>query len=81
MIPTGEITPTENTPFDFNSPHPIGTLIEEAHEQLQLASGYDHNFVLETQPGNPTCIAQVEEPNSGRSMEFYRCTGSTILLR
>lgn len=69
MIPTGEIAETSDTPFDFNSPQPIGARIDAPHPQLQLAGGYDHNFVLETQPGKPHGIARVEEPESGRTME------------
>lgn len=71
MIPTGEIADTANTPFDFNTPTEIGARIGDAHEQLQLGGGYDHNFVLETQPGKPTRIARVEEPESGRTMEVF----------
>lgn len=71
MIPTGEIADTANTPFDFNTPSEIGARIGDAHEQLQLGGGYDHNFVLETQPGKPTRIARVEEPESGRTMEVF----------
>ncbi|CAI8322531.1 MAG: Aldose 1-epimerase [Opitutia bacterium UBA7350] len=71
MIPTGEQAETENTPFDFKNPKPIGSCIDKPHPQLQSAGGYDHNFVLETQPGKPSAIAQVIEPNSGRSMHVY----------
>ena len=47
LIPTGEIAPVAGTPFDFTTPHRIGDRIEGDAEQLRLAGGYDHNFVLE----------------------------------
>jgi len=45
-IPTGEIRPVEDTPFDFRMPKTIGRDIESQDEQLILAKGYDHTFVL-----------------------------------
>ncbi|MBQ7736291.1 MAG: galactose mutarotase [Oscillospiraceae bacterium] len=46
LIPTGEIRPVEGTPFDFRTAHAVGRDIGEDAEQLHLAGGYDHNFVL-----------------------------------
>ena len=69
MIPTGELAEVCGSPFDFNTPHAIGARINAANEQLQLAGGYDHNYVLQTETGNPNSIARVEEPESGRTME------------
>lgn len=45
-IPLGELQPVEGTPFDFRTPTAIGARIEEKHTQLEVAQGYDHNFVL-----------------------------------
>lgn len=46
MIPTGEILPVDNTPFDLRSPLRISEGIHSTHEQIVLTDGYDHNFVL-----------------------------------
>lgn len=46
-IPTGELAPVTGTPMDFTAPMPIGARIESDFEQLKLAGGYDHNFVLD----------------------------------
>src|SRR5512133_1734937 len=46
-LPTGEIRPVSGTPFDFTSPHTIGERIGEKYEQLEIAGGYDHNYVLD----------------------------------
>ena len=37
----------KGTPFDFNQPTAIGLRIGEDDEQLKLAKGYDHNWVLD----------------------------------
>jgi aldose 1-epimerase len=50
LIPTGAIVPVAGTPFDFRSFHTIGSRIGDASapqgDQLVLAHGYDHNWVL-----------------------------------
>jgi aldose 1-epimerase len=69
LIPTGELAPVADTPFDFRSPHTIGERIDRANEQLRFAQGYDHNFVLDTGGGALTLAATVLEPQSGRELE------------
>jgi aldose 1-epimerase len=46
QIPTGVIAPVQGTPFDFTTPHTIGSRINLDNEQLLIAQGYDHNWVL-----------------------------------
>jgi aldose 1-epimerase len=46
QIPTGVIAPVAGTPFDFRTPHTIGSRINEDNQQLLIAQGYDHNWVL-----------------------------------
>jgi aldose 1-epimerase len=69
LIPTGELKPVGGTPFDFRQPTPIGLRINEPDEQLRLAIGYDHNFVLDGRPGEPLLAARVAEPVNGRVLE------------
>ena len=45
-IPTGELAPVDGTPMDLRLPQPIGARIDEPFRQLELAGGYDHNWVL-----------------------------------
>jgi aldose 1-epimerase len=66
LIPTGELKPVEDTPFDFRSPHPVGERIEADDPQLHLGHGYDHNFVLDHAPGQLAEAAEVYEPATGR---------------
>jgi aldose 1-epimerase len=66
MIPTGEIRKVAGTPFDFTTPHKIGERINENYEQINLARGYDHNYVLDNKE---EVDVTVYDPVSGRVME------------
>jgi aldose 1-epimerase len=46
IIPVGQYLPVENTPFDLRNEVPIGKMIDADHEQITLAKGYDHNWVI-----------------------------------
>ena len=70
-IPTGEIAAVEGTPMDFTSFKEIGKEIDAPYEQLALTGGYDHNWVLDIEPGTIEKIAEVREESSGRVMEVY----------
>ena len=68
LIPTGELAPVAGTPLDFRSPRPIGARIEADHSQMQIAGGYDHNFVINGEAGTLRLAARVVDPTSGRVM-------------
>jgi aldose 1-epimerase len=71
LIPLG-IENVEGTPFDFRAMTPIGARIRQAHPQILLARGYDHNWVLDSAAGATLpLVARVEEPDSGRAMEVH----------
>lgn len=72
LIPTGELMPVLNTPFDFNTAKTIQSGLDGEHEQLTLGSGFDHNFVLDQNLKNEEGLliaAKVTEPKSGRVLE------------
>ena len=80
LIPTGELSPVQGTPFDFRVATAIGARIGADDTQLRLAGGYDHTFVLGDDaphgagaPAGRTAAlrraAFVREPASGRSIE------------
>jgi len=71
LIPTGELRPVKDTPFDFTAPHRIGERINASDEQLKFGNGYDHNWVLNKKPGELSFVARVDEPTSGRVMEVF----------
>jgi len=78
LIPTGAIVPVKGTPFDFRRFHSIGARIGDASapqgNQLVLAHGYDHNWVLSN--GGPTLAglrfaAAAFDPRSGRLLTVW----------
>ncbi len=66
MIPTGELRPVEGTVFDLREPIRIGRYVDGLDEQLQMAGGFDHTWVLN---GGKSLDARVTEPESGRTLE------------
>ena len=73
QIPTGAIDPVAGTPMDFTTPTVIGARIDEPFEQLAIARGYDHNYVLDGRgedPTSPTLAARATDPASGRVLEI-----------
>jgi aldose 1-epimerase len=70
-IPTGEITDIIGTEFDFTSPHKIAERIDAPHPQLQIANGYDINYVIDKNEGGLAFAASAYEPESGRLMEVF----------
>jgi aldose 1-epimerase len=66
LIPTGELAPVAGTPLDFHQPTAIGARINDNYEQMRLAGGYDHNYVLNGKAGVLQEAARVVEPTSGR---------------
>jgi aldose 1-epimerase len=72
-IPTGVFAPVAGTPFDFRTMKPIGRDIRKAlapqGNQLVLAHGYDHNWVLN---GSGLRMAAVAlDPRSGRRVTAF----------
>src|ERR1041384_2690641 len=67
LIPTGEIATVKGTPLDFTSPHQIGERIP-AYESA--AHGYDHNFIVNGEPGKLRPAARIVDPGSGRTLEI-----------
>lgn len=73
LIPTGELTPVAGTAFDFRTPRAVGARIRDAGDpQLVIGRGYDHNFVLNGEPGGEMRLgARLEDPASGRMLEIW----------
>ncbi len=70
LIPTGELRSVADTPMNFTQAIPIGARINQNYEQLTLAGGYDHNFVLRNGNRASNLAARVYEPTSGRTLEI-----------
>jgi len=70
LIPTG-IADVAGTPFDFRAPTRIRARMGDAHAQLALAGGYDHNWILDdANAGTLRLAARLADPASGRAMEL-----------
>lgn len=68
-IPTGELCPVADTPFDFTSEKTIGRDIENDHIQLKNGNGYDHNFCITDYDGTLKTAATAKGDKSGIFME------------
>src|SRR5208283_5444689 len=71
LIPTGELRPVENTPFDFRTPTAIGARIGQDDEQLKFGGGYDHNWIINKDFGKLDVMARVYETTTGRVLEVW----------
>tara|TARA_B100001971_G_scaffold62633_1_gene57659 strand:- start:276 stop:1445 length:1170 start_codon:yes stop_codon:yes gene_type:complete len=76
LIPTGKIETVEGTPLDFRKAHAIGVRVPDKDatktEDCKTATlGYDHNFVVNGEPGKQRLAARLKDPKSGRVMEIY----------
>jgi aldose 1-epimerase len=88
QIPLGNQVAVKGTPFDFATPHTIGSRISDvsasdgpgvpaADNQLLLAQGYDHNWVLNaktkatTGPDGLNLAARAWDNASGRALSVW----------
>jgi aldose 1-epimerase len=86
-LPNG--VPVAGTPFDFRTPHTIGGRIDDVSapqnlpaqykqfNQLLIAQGYDHNWILNAQtpattgPDGLNLAARAFDPSSGRQLTVW----------
>ena len=74
LIPTGEMATVEKTPFDFRKSKKIGKDIEDDNEQLAIANGYDHCWILnkpENTNGELPLAGTLYHQASGRTVSVY----------
>ena len=64
-IPNGSLAAVKGTPFDFTTPKLIGTDLQAVGAQ---PSGFDHNWVVDGEPGQLRRVARLRDPKSGRVM-------------
>jgi aldose 1-epimerase len=71
LIPTGAIDPVAGTPMDFRRATAIGDRNRDGFDQLVIARGYDHNWVLDRHDTTYTKLevaARATDPSSGRRL-------------
>ncbi|WP_211316383.1 aldose epimerase family protein [Niabella yanshanensis] len=73
MLPTGEIAPVANTPFDLRRPIVVSAVVDQPNQQLQYGGGFDHNFALNKKKGSkrPEFAAMAVSPKSGITMKVF----------
>ena len=85
QIPLGYEASVFRTPFNFTTPRTIGSRIQDysanfnspGFNQLQIAQGYDHNWVLNSQtsattgPDGLNLAAHAWDPTSGRELTVW----------
>jgi aldose 1-epimerase len=85
QIPLGYEASVFGTPFDFTTPHTIGARIDDVsantnspgYNQLLIAQGYDHNWVLNAQtpattgPDGLNLAAHAWDPANGRELTVW----------
>jgi aldose 1-epimerase len=85
QIPLGYEAPVFGTPFNFTTPFAMGARIQDysanfnspGFNQLQIAQGYDHNWVLNPQtpattgPLGLNLAATASDPGSGRTLTVW----------
>lgn len=71
LIPTGQLTPVDGTPFDFRQPRRVADGIRDGRDQqIVFGRGYDHNWALDKGlTKQPELAARLEDPVSGRVLE------------
>jgi len=67
LIPTGELTPVEGTPFDLRHGRVIGEALAQPHPQLTIPGGFDMNWALDPTPGRALTLTS---PKTGLSLEI-----------
>lgn len=70
LIPTGELAGVEGTPMDLRTPRRLGVGWAQPSEQLELAGGYDHNWVIDGEPGTMRPFAKAYAPDTGITLEL-----------
>lgn len=68
-IPTGEMAPVEGTPMDLRSARPIWAHIDDSFDQLQMAGGWDHNWVIDGWDGALRRAAWAWSPDTHIALE------------
>jgi aldose 1-epimerase len=69
LLPTGELRGVEGTPLDFRTPMALGARVDADDEQLRLAGGYDHAYVLRRGGEGLVHAARLVGPESGRTLD------------
>ena len=71
LIPTGEITPTKDSPFDFSEFKEVETALNSSDIQISLAKGIDHMFVLNHNGDDLVLASSLIGEKTGINLKCY----------
>ena len=71
MIPSGQILPVADSPFDFRDRAILGERLATSDAQIRKAHGFDHNFIVDGVQPEQRLFAAVQSPLSGLCMNVY----------
>ncbi|WP_087042872.1 aldose epimerase family protein [Caballeronia ptereochthonis] len=57
-----------NSVFDLRTPRTIGARLDASHEQLALAGGFDHCYVIDDEAEERRPVAVLFDPSTGREL-------------
>ena len=70
LIPTGKILSVVGTPLDFLQPASLGPRLRSNHQLLEVAQGFDHNYVLHKRSNlGPGLVATARSRVSGIELQ------------
>ena len=67
LVPEGVVKPVKGTAFDFTAPKLIGKDLKAAGG---TPVGFDHNWIVNGEPGGMRPVAKLKDPASGRVMSL-----------
>ena len=68
---TGRILPVDNTPLDFREEHSFGERFLDDYPQFRICTGYDHNMILDGEPGVLKRIGTARSEETGICLEAF----------
>jgi len=71
LIPTGNILPVDETPYDFRNTMLLSDGFAADHPMIQSCNGYDNNFVFTGYDYTMKLRAVLKHPASGRVMRMF----------
>ena len=68
---TGKIIPVDNTPLDLRKEQTIGARFDDSYPKFRVCTGYDHNMILDGEPGEWKQVGTAKSEKSGIGMEVF----------
>lgn len=71
LIPTGHVESVMGTPFDLFEGRQLKTSLQQPHDQLEIANGFDHNFVIDHHYCGNRPFAEIIGDQTGIRLEMF----------